>query len=119
MDPVRASSHKPSPKVLQRICSAALVLLLLTVHSISLPDESPRQDFDQAWAEAERFLQRSAEAGHEWLDAAELLEQARLLAAEGRDKEAWEALKNGRLQAEMAVQQANREAEAWQKRVIR
>jgi hypothetical protein len=75
--------------------------------------------FEAEWNAVERLNAQAAEAGFEWFDTRQLLEQAREAAAAGKWDQAVEWLAKARLQAEQAVQQAEREAEAWKRRVLR
>ena len=74
--------------------------------------------FEQRYAEAERWRQGAATAGYEWLETEGLLEQAREQEAHGNTEAALALLDKARFQAEMAVKQAEHEAEAWRSRVI-
>jgi hypothetical protein len=68
-------------------------------------------------AEAARRL--AAEHRAEWLETAGLIEQARESAALGDYEKAMALAEEARQQGELAVAQAEREAEAWQRRVVR
>ena len=76
-------------------------------------------DFDRRYAEAERLRQAAADAGYEWIETGALLEQAREAQVAGDAELAARLVGIARFQAEAAVVQAEREAEAWQERVIR
>ena len=77
---------------------------------------------DSALAEIERAeaaRQAAAELGYEWLKTKALIQQAREAAAEENWQHAVELATEARLQGELAAAQAEREAEAWQRRVVR
>ena len=76
-------------------------------------------EFEQRLAEAEALRAEAAVAGAEWLETGELLEQARAEAAQGNTEYALELVARARFQAERAIQQSEREAQAWTERVIR
>jgi len=75
--------------------------------------------FEREYAEAERWRAAAAAAGHEWIETSRLLEQAEATADAGNMDVAFELLGKARFQAEAAVRQAEREAEAWRVRVIK
>jgi hypothetical protein len=116
MDRVRASRR---PRKSPRVNWLPGLLLVLATDFASADPAVSQQDLTTALFEAEQLLERSSAAGYEWLKTAELLDEARTLAAKGQTMEAWQVLEKGRLQAEMALQQAEREAHAWQRRVLR
>ena len=69
--------------------------------------------------DAEAARQRAADLGAEWLDTHKLLAQARQEAEGGNLQTAAELATQARRQGELAAAQAEREAEAWQRRVVR
>jgi hypothetical protein len=75
--------------------------------------------FDSRIVEAERLRAEAAAAGSEWLDTEELLNRAKDEAANENMEAACSLLELGEFQAKMAIQQAEHEAEAWSKRVVR
>jgi hypothetical protein len=75
--------------------------------------------FDAELAEAERLRAEAAAAGFEWLETRSLLEQARYAADNGDLDEGSALVEKARFQAVMAIEQAEREAEAWRGRVVR
>ncbi len=91
-------------------------LALLLTAAIAAPGCSSL--FEQRYAEAERWRQDAAAAGYEWLETKSLLEQAREQEALGNAEAALALLDKARFQAEMAVKQAEHEAEAWRSRVV-
>lgn len=76
-------------------------------------------EFARRYDEAERLRAQAAEQGFEWIDTAGLLEQAAAAADAGDTERALELAGQARLQADMALQQAAREQDAWRRRVIR
>ena len=70
-------------------------------------------------AMAESARQRAAEAGAEWLQTGSLLEQARQAAENENWQLALTLARQAREQGELAVQQSQRESEAWRGRVVR
>ena len=103
MDPVRASR-----------LTAALVLIpalaLLAACTSGLERELD---------EVEQLRLEAAEAGAEWLQTENLLEQAREAIAAGDEQAARGYIDEARFQAEAAILQAERESAMWQNRVIR
>jgi hypothetical protein len=98
---------------LRAITAAALFALAAAV------DASPAQDFAARFEEAERLRARAALAGYEWLETADLLQEARQRHEAGELQQASQLLQQGMRQAERALEQAEREAEAWRRRVVR
>ena len=96
---------------------------LATIIAIALPalagcaDEP--SEFDTQFAAAERLRLEAAGARYEWLETAQLLEQARTEADAGNLDEAFALVDKARLQAEAAIMQAENEGEAWRSRVLR
>lgn len=106
-----------------RATLAALLLgLLAGSGGYAQEPAGPVADADstaQAIAEAEAMRRKAASLGAEWLETGSLIERAE----QARDQEKWaEAVKwavRARAQGELAVGQAEREAEAWRDRVVR
>ena len=69
--------------------------------------------------QAEAARQAAADLGYEWLKTKALIKEARMAAAEEDWQRAVELATEARLQGELAAAQAAREAEAWQRRVVR
>jgi hypothetical protein len=101
MDQVHAS------KALAALCCAAVLLA-----SIGCATE-----FERRFDEAERLRQQAAGRGYEWIGTADLLEQAEGLAAQGDTDSALSLIEQARVQSAAALEQAEREAEAWKRRV--
>jgi hypothetical protein len=78
-------------------------------------------------AEAVQELIRQAEAARsraaglraEWLETSDLIDEAKKLAEGGDLPQAAERAERARQQGELAAAQAEREAAAWQRRVVR
>lgn len=116
MGPARASK-------LASVTGGALLLPLIMALG-SMPSSlaagaADRQDFPARLEEAEQLRGSAAARGFEWLRTAELLEEARLRHEAGDMQQAWQLLEQGHMQAEHALRQAEHEAEAWQRRVVR
>jgi hypothetical protein len=76
-------------------------------------------EFEQRFDEAESLRQQAAAQGYEWIATAGLLEQAETLAADGDTEGALALLEQARFQSAAALEQAEREAQAWQGRVLK
>ena len=86
------------------------------------PASSPanqKQYFEQRFSAAEHLRQAAASAGAEWLKTESLLIRAREEAASGNWNPALQLTAKACQQAELALQQAQYEAEAWKGRVIK
>ena len=81
--------------------------------------ENKRLYFEQRFATAERLRQSAASAGAEWLKTESLLIQAQEAAASGNWNPALQLTAKACQQAELALQQAQYESEAWKARVIK
>lgn len=91
--------------------SVAIVLLSMATGCAS--------EFDRRFAEADQRRAEADRAGAEWLETGKLLEQARELADAGDHDAALSLVEQARFQAEAAIRQAEREAEAWRDRVVK
>ena len=69
--------------------------------------------------EAEAAKRHAAEMDAEWLDTGSLIEQARREGNQGNWGQAAALAEQALRQAELAIAQAEREAEAWRARVVR
>jgi len=94
--------------------AGAVVLTLLVAASPVHGDE-----FQLRFDEAERLRAKAAAAGAEWRDTGALLDEARAAAGRGETGKALALVEQARFQAAAAISQAEREAEAWKKRVVR
>jgi hypothetical protein len=103
-------------------------LLVALALSASVPGEAPATDAgappDAAAVaalieRAEAARRRAAELGAEWLDTGAMIRQAREEAARGKLDQAAELAEVAQRQGELAAAQAEREAVAWQRRVVR
>lgn len=75
--------------------------------------------FEQRFDEAERLRAEAAAAGSEWLETGSLLQQAKDAEANGDRETALKLVEQARFQAEMAIRQAQHEADAWADRVVK
>ena len=103
MGPVRAS------RTLAALCCTAVALAATGCAS----------EFERRFDEAERLRQQVAAQGYEWVGTAGLLEKAESLAADGDTEDALALLEQARFQSATALEQAEREAEAWKGRVLK
>lgn len=103
MAPARAS---------RLLLGAAGVLLLLATAGCAT-------EFERRYDEAARLNLQAAERGYEWIATADLLDQAAAEAEAGNTGKALELTEAARFQADAALQQADREAEAWRRRVLK
>lgn len=92
----------------------------------SPPEEDPangpgnqKLHFEQQFSVAENLRQAAAGAGAEWLKTESLLIRAREEAASGNWNPALQLTAKACQQAELALQQAQYESEAWKIRVIK
>jgi hypothetical protein len=76
-------------------------------------------EFERRYDEAESLRVQAAEQGYEWIGTKKLLDQAAAAAEEGDTGRALELTEQARLQATAALEQAEREEEAWRRRVVR
>lgn len=76
-------------------------------------------EFERRYDEAEQLRLEAADRGYEWIGTAALLEQAQAEAAAGKTDAALALVDDARFEADAALQQAEREAEAWQRRVVK
>ena len=83
--------------------------------SDSIPGE---EAFNRSYTEAENLRLSASRKGAEWLKTGEMLRRSTEKAREGNWKEALQLVRKARFQAEMALQQADREAVSWQHRVV-
>ena len=74
--------------------------------------------YEDAHAAAVKAIEHSAERGHAWNTSDVLLEQAVTAAADGDEELAIQLADSARMQAELAVQQADTEEEIWMERVL-
>ena len=102
MDPVRASR-------------AVIALAIL----LAFAPGARGEDFEVRLEAAEQLRAKAALAGTEWLDTGRLLDEARRAAQEGDTQTAMALVEQARFQAEAAISQAEHEAEAWKRRVVR
>jgi hypothetical protein len=84
-----------------------------------LPVGDPEgSNFEQQFTTAEQLRQTAASAGAEWLKTEELLLQSRAEAKNENWSPALQLAQKACQQAELALQQAEYESEAWKHRVV-
>jgi hypothetical protein len=76
-------------------------------------------EFERRFDEAERLRSEAAAADSEWLETGDLLAQAQQAASRDDLDAAMVLVERARFQAEMAIKQAAREADAWAGRVVK
>ena len=96
----------------------ALALLLIAVGPLAVASEVQKAQYQQLYQEAEAARQKAAEAGYEWRDTAKMLELSQKAAANGDYTVAIELADDAKMQGELAYQQSQQQAEAWQDFVI-
>jgi histidyl-tRNA synthetase len=109
--------------MINRLITLLTVLLTLAGKAIASAD-APVAPVDAKTvaaeiAMAESTRQRAAAAGAEWLQTGSLVEQARQAAENENWHLALTLARQAREQSELAVQQSQRESEAWRNRVVR
>lgn len=80
--------------------------------------ETNRKYFEQQFTVAEHLRQAAAAAGAEWLKTEGLLVRSQEAAGNGEWSAAFQLVQKACLQAELALQQAEYESEAWKRRVV-
>ena len=93
--------------------------LALTALTLTAAADETQESFDAAYQAAQEARQNAAAAGFEWRDTEEMLEDAKQAAADGDFDTAVTLANDAKIQGELGVQQAAREAEAWKSRVIK
>ena len=86
-----------------------------TSASLAIGDEI----FERLHDSVECLRKQAATMGAEWLETETLLQRALEQAAEGHKETATQLLMKAHLQAVRALEQADREAQAWKHRVIK
>ena len=76
-------------------------------------------EFERRYDHAEDLRAQAAAQGHEWIAIEDLLRQAAAAKDAGNEETALELVEQARFQAEAALRQAEREKEAWRRRVVR
>ena len=98
----------------------ALVLAAcLAAPSARAGDDSRASAVEGVLEAVESLRAQTVTAGHEWLGTHSLLDEARAAAASGDAARALELAEQARRDCELALEQARREEEAWQGRVLR
>ena len=77
-----------------------------------------REYFEQQISVAERLRQTAASKDAEWLETENLLIRSREEAGDGNWNTAFQLLQKACVQAELALQQAEYESQAWKSRVV-
>lgn len=77
-----------------------------------------QEGFETAHAKAEEAIARAESIGNVWTTSYQLLEAASAAHLDGDEAEAIRSADEARIHAELAIQQAAREAETWQDNVI-
>lgn len=80
--------------------------------------DPPSESYEQARASAIAAMKVAADRGHAWSTSDALLEQAATAAAEGDESSAIRLADDARIQAELAVRQADAEEIAWKDRAL-
>lgn len=80
--------------------------------------ETNRKYFEQQVSVAERLRQTAASKDAEWLETENLLIRSREEAGDGNWNAAFQLLQKACVQAELALQQAEYESQAWKSRVV-
>lgn len=78
----------------------------------------PAASFEETYAAAEQALARAEARRNVWAQTENLLQASQLAYGEGRRDDAIELATEARLQAELAVEQAEHEKQAWRTRVL-
>jgi hypothetical protein len=78
----------------------------------------PSENYDTALQQATDTLAAAAELGHAWVTSDQLLADARAAHEAGDEATAIRHADEARIHAELAIQQAKREAATWQDNVI-
>jgi hypothetical protein len=106
---------------MQPIFRGLLLLAVLTLAPAAPGDEGvpPAEEVADLIGRAESARQEAAARSAEWLGTRALIEQAREAAAEGALQTAGALASEALQQSELALLQAEREAEAWRERVPR
>ena len=81
-------------------------------------DETNKEYFEQQFSVAEQLRQAAAAAGAEWLETEGLLIRSQEEADNADWSTALQLVQKACLQAELALQQAEYESEAWKGRVV-
>ena len=102
-----------------RLLAALLLLLTLPPPATAQDAVDAAESANGAIHRAETARRAAAGAGAEWLETGKLIEKARQAADDGDFEQAEALAEKARQQGELAVAQAQREAGAWQQRVVR
>ena len=108
-------------KTIRDTTIAALGVLMLGMTTTSVADGSSaaQDDFEATYEAAQAARAEAAAAGFEWRDTAEFLEESQELAAAGDYDAAIKLAERAKKESELALAQAQTEAENWKERVIK
>lgn len=104
--------------MIARFALAVLPFLLFGCAGTGGEVEQPGPGYEESYAAAERALAEAEARRNVWTPTEKLLQASRKAFDEGRVDEAIELATEARLLAELAVQQAETEKEAWRSRVL-
>lgn len=97
-------------KMIKRLLPLALLFTTGTIQAA--PD-----DFDAAYAAADKKRAEAAAIDYEWINTGKLLKKAKQAQAEGKTEKAMKLVAQALEQANDAIAQAERESSQWQARV--
>lgn len=98
---------------------AALLALAVAAPASAWAGAPDPAEVGERIAQAEAARLRAAELRAEWLETGQLIEQARTAEAQGQPEKALGLAEEARRQAQLAIEQAERESAAWRDRVVR
>jgi len=101
------------------VTSALVLAACLALPVARAADDSRTPAVEGVLAAVESLRAQAVTAGHEWLGTRSLLDEAHAAAASGDAARALELAEQARRDCELALEQARREEEAWQGRVLR
>jgi len=100
---------------------ALFCLLLVGLAMTSSADDSSagKESFEAAYQSAEKAREEAAAAGFEWRDTGKTLAQSKELAEAGDYEAAVELADRAQQESDLAVMQAQTEAENWEQRAVK
>lgn len=98
---------------------ASRLVVVLSAFGLLFVSGGCASEFQQRYDTADRLRLEAAARGYEWIGTEDLLKQARVQQEQGDTDAALALVDKARSQAEVALQQADREEEAWKGRVVR
>lgn len=98
----------------------SLILIAVTVLLLSGcgQKQSNEKTFAQAYAAAEEALTQAQDRGNVWSNTQEMLQDSNAAFTDGRVDDAIHLATEARLQAELAIEQADTEKTAWHSRAL-